>query len=212
MIQIAHRGHSHKYGDNNMLSFQKAFEDGFEMIELDIQLCGSGEIIIYHDTYIDSQYINKLSYDYLKQKDIILLEDFFREFRNKDVFIYLDIKGSYKVSYPLIDMLKKWFSQDSLKKIYISGFDRKFVDVFVDSQLPIHLGFTTENNFPVEQLKHITKHCSFACLHWTALDVEAIKFFKKNNIAVYSYTCKEDFILQYMKQFDLDGIVTNYPI
>ena len=96
-----------------MLSFQKAFEDGFEMIELDIQLCGSGEIIIYHDTYIDSQYINQLSYDYLKQKDIILLEDFFREFRNKDVFIYLDIKGSYKVSYPLIDMLKKWFSQFS---------------------------------------------------------------------------------------------------
>ena len=68
---------------------------------------------------------------------------------------------------------------NSLKKIYVSGFDRKFVDVFIDSQLPIHLGFTTENNFPVEQLKQITKHCSFACLHWTALDVEAIKFFKK---------------------------------
>ena len=195
-----------------MLSFQKAFEDGFEMIELDIQLCGSGEIINYHDTYIDSQYINKLTIDYLQKRNIILLEDFFREFRNKDVFIYLDIKGSYNISYPLINMLKKWFSHDSLKKIYISGFDRRFVDIFVDSQLPIHIGFTTENNFPLEQLKHITKHCSFACLHWTALDNDAIKFFKKNKIAVYSYTCKEDFILQYMKQFDLDGIVTNYPI
>ena len=101
----------------------------------------------------DSQYINQLSYDYLKQKDIILLEDFFREFRNKDVFIYLDIKGSYKVSYPLIDMLKKWFSQDSLKK-YVSGFDRKFVDVFIDSQLPIHLGFLLKI-ISVEQLKQL---------------------------------------------------------
>lgn len=212
MIQIAHRGHSFKYGDNNMISFQKAYEHGYEMIELDIQLCGTGEIVIYHDTYIDSQYVDQLSFDYLKTHNIILLEDFFREFRYKDVFIYLDIKGSYKVSYPLIDMLKKWFSHDSLKKIYISGFDRKFVDVFVDSQLPIHIGFTTENNFPIEQLKYITKHCSFACLHWTALDNEAIQFFKQNNIVVYAYTCKEDFILQYMKQFDLDGIVTNYPI
>ena len=50
MLKIAHRGYSEKYGDNNMISFREALYAGFDMIELDILLCRTGEIVIYHDT------------------------------------------------------------------------------------------------------------------------------------------------------------------
>ena len=60
MLKIAHRGFSGKYGDNNLDSFQAAIDNGFDMVELDIQMCKSGEIVVYHDRYIDNQLIINL--------------------------------------------------------------------------------------------------------------------------------------------------------
>ena len=39
-MKIAHRGY--KYIDNSILAFENAIKEGFDMIELDIQLCKSG--------------------------------------------------------------------------------------------------------------------------------------------------------------------------
>ena len=58
---IAHRGYSGKYGDNNMMSFQAAYDNGFNMIETDVQLCKTGEIVIYHDL----QWFTMIYYDLL---------------------------------------------------------------------------------------------------------------------------------------------------
>ena len=55
MIQIAHRGYSDKYGDNNIESFLEAIGSGFDMIELDVQLCKTGEIVIFHDTHLNER-------------------------------------------------------------------------------------------------------------------------------------------------------------
>tara|TARA_A200000159_G_C7328161_1_gene341850 strand:- start:171 stop:806 length:636 start_codon:yes stop_codon:yes gene_type:complete len=211
MRLIAHRGYSHRYGDNNMISFREAFNNGFDMIELDIQLCASEEVVIYHDTYIDNKYIRNINYQDLKKHNILLLEEFFKEFHNKNILIYLDIKGKQDVSLPLIKLIKKWYS-NKYEYIYVSGFNRKFINEFVSSGLPVHLGFTTENNFHNEHLEILTKHCSFACLHWTVLDDNTIQFLQSKNIEVFSYTCKERFIQEHMKKFKLDGIVSNYPI
>ena len=57
MWQIGHRGFPDKFGDNNMVSFTEAHRIGFDMIELDIQLCQTGEIVVYHDTWFENKYI-----------------------------------------------------------------------------------------------------------------------------------------------------------
>ena len=46
---IAHRGYSSKYSDNTRASFVGAIDAGFDMIELDVHLCNSGELVIHHD-------------------------------------------------------------------------------------------------------------------------------------------------------------------
>ena len=56
MLKIAHRGYSYKYKDNSIEAFIGAIEEGFDMIELDIQLCKDDEIIIFHDTMIYSRF------------------------------------------------------------------------------------------------------------------------------------------------------------
>ena len=212
MLKIAHRGYSDKYGDNNMKAFREALYAGFDMIELDILLCRSGEIVIYHDTYIENKYICQLDYKDLKKYNIILLEEFIQEFYNKDILIYFDLKGEHTVIYPLIDLIKRWFSEQRMKDIYVSAFNRRFLDPLVESKLPVKIGFTTENLFTNEQFDYLCKYAYFVCFHWTILDHKAIEHLRKNNIKIYTYTNKEEFILNHMLKYKIDGIVSNVKI
>ena len=57
MIYIAHRGYTENYPDNSLHAFKEAIYHGFQMIEMDIQICKTREIVIYHDVFIDNKYI-----------------------------------------------------------------------------------------------------------------------------------------------------------
>ena len=210
MLQIAHRGYSANYGDNNMESFCQAIYHRFDMIELDIQLCKTGEIVIFHDTYLDGRAICEYELKELLPKDIITLDDFFLDISPNLIKIFLDIKGSPDIAYPLIGLLSALFENQQLRNIYISGFDRHSIETIHKTHLPISLGLTTSNNFTLEQIELLTKNLDFVCLHWTALNHENIAFLKSKNKLVFSYTCENDSIYRAMKQYPLDGIVTNY--
>ena len=53
MLFIAHRGFGNNiYNDNSFDAYDNAIKNNFNIIEMDVQLCKSGEIIIYHDINI----------------------------------------------------------------------------------------------------------------------------------------------------------------
>lgn len=212
MLQIAHRGYSAKYGDNNMESFCEAIYHRFDMIELDIQLCKTGEIVIFHDTYLDGKAIIDYEVTELLPHGIITLDDFFLDISPNLIKVFLDIKGSPDISYQLINMLSALFTDQQLRNIYISGFGRHSIETLRNTHLPICLGLTTSNDFTLEQLEALTKSLDFVCLHWTALNHENIEFLKSKNKLVFSYTCENEHNYRVMKQYPLDGIVTNYPL
>jgi glycerophosphoryl diester phosphodiesterase len=212
MLQIAHRGYSAKYGDNNMESFCEAIYNRFDMIELDIQLCKTGEIVIFHDTYLDGKAIIDYEVTELLPHGIITLDDFFLDISPNLIKVFLDIKGSPDIAYPLINMLSALFTDQQLRNIYISGFGRHSIETLRNTHLPICLGLTTSNDFTLEQLEALTKSLDFVCLHWTALNHENIEFLKSKNKLVFSYTCENEHNYRVMKQYPLDGIVTNYPL
>ena len=210
MWQIGHRGFPDKFGDNNMVSFHAAHRIGFDMIELDIQLCNTGEIVVYHDTWFKDKYILETPYNELKKENMVLLEEVFEAFVATKMMLFLDIKGTEKVVEPLITLIEKWFSRGDMNRIYISGFNRKFVENIKKPGSRYNLGFTTENMFPIKQLDLLCDDMDFVCFHWTALDKESIEYLHKKGILVFSYTCKDDFILNHMLEHDIDGIVSNY--
>ena len=209
MIQIAHRGYSEKYGDNNLESFLEAINVGFDMIEMDLQLCKTGEIVVFHNTYLNDRAISEYTSKELDEENIILLTTVLDSIKyNTSIKLFLDIKGNSKVIYPLIDILSSNFSRMQLRRIYISGFNRKFVKPLLESNLPVRIGLTTVNSFDKEDLDYLTKNINFVCFHWTALDSENIEMLHKKGIIVYSFTSEDGYILEYMKKFKLDGIVS----
>lgn len=53
ILKIAHRGASAYAPENTLTAFNKAIELGADMIELDIHLCKTGELIVMHDETVD---------------------------------------------------------------------------------------------------------------------------------------------------------------
>ncbi len=54
MVQrIGHRGAAGHAPENTLRSFEKAVLLGCDMIELDVHLCGSGELVVIHDETVD---------------------------------------------------------------------------------------------------------------------------------------------------------------
>ena len=212
MIQIAHRGHSDFYKDNTIKAFIDAYENNFEMIELDVVLTKDNKIAIYHDTFINDKLIKDLKYNELRDidNDIILLESFFKIIDINKIKVYIDIKGNNDISKYLHKILKN----KNLKNIYVASFNTLILNDLQKLNSDYQFGLITENLFENDILLYYIKkyNLKFIAFHWTMLDKYTIDFLHKNNILVFAYTCKNNNILLFMENFDIDGIVTNYKI
>jgi len=50
MILIGHRGCSYPgYNPNTIRAFDKVTQEGVPAIEFDVQLCGDGELVVFHN-------------------------------------------------------------------------------------------------------------------------------------------------------------------
>jgi glycerophosphoryl diester phosphodiesterase len=212
---IAHRGYSGKYGDNNMQSFEKAIEYSFDMIELDIQMCKSGDIVIYHDVQCDGLVVNDMEIEEIKTHNILTLTDFFKKITPDKVDIFLDIKGEADITCELYKIITEQFSCDIIKHIYISSFNRLIMEniqLHRSTLFPINIGFTTSNSYTSEQCDLLFKEIDFVCLDIHILNRSFIEKIKSMGILVFTYTCSSKTDFDHILTFDIDAIVSNYYI
>ena len=108
ILSIAHRGYSAKYKGNTWSAFKNVKNKGFDMIEIDIQLCKTGEIVIYHDLFLKNQRIINLTLKEVKKKkkSIITLQEFFKYFDSNEQPIYFDMKGKDELAHRLFCFIK----------------------------------------------------------------------------------------------------------
>ena len=53
MIRIGHRGAMGYAPENTLVSFEKALDLKVDMVELDVQLCKTGELVVIHDLTVN---------------------------------------------------------------------------------------------------------------------------------------------------------------
>lgn len=68
---IAHRGASACAPENSLEAFERARQDGADGVELDVRLCGSGELVVFHDEDLRrlgkrAQRLDELSFEELR--------------------------------------------------------------------------------------------------------------------------------------------------
>lgn len=215
VLQIAHRGNSKYYKDNSKNSIKSAITEGFKMVEIDIQSCKSGEIIVYHDTYLQDSMIENMTYSEILaiDNDIIKFKDVFDIPEISTVELYLDLKGDIQ----LVNALCKFFKSEITNKIKmelinIASFNMEHIKYLHHHFPNIKYGFITGNNFQSHIYYYIIRehYIKFFSICWTMLDHHICNILHGKGIEIYTYTCENNTILRKMLEYNIDGIVTNY--
>ena len=210
MLKIAHRGYTKHHHDNSFGAFIAAYNRGFDMIELDIQLDKNDNIIIFHDEFIGNQYVRNMSfYDiHNLHPHAILLSTFFTYFNYTHIKLYFDLKGSKKLAYILHDFLQQ--NNIILDNIWFASFNIQHLDVLVEKG-GYKLGLITDNIYNNELLQlFIQKYdIKFVCFSWTVLDKDSVEYLKSKRVSTFIYTLKNHSILPIVQEYNIDGIVSN---
>ena len=203
--KIAHRGYSALYGDNNLISFKKAIENHFDGIELDIRLNMNNNIVIYHDSYINNKLIKELSNDEIIKYKILKLKDFFDKINISNTEILLDLKDDDNLAKELIKFFDKY--KINKKNIIVASFNINYLKELKNSGFK--LGYTTCNNYTSY---NFIDNIDYILVDFNIISEEFIKEIKKKNKIIYCFTCYDKYQLDLLKNYNIDGIISNIKI
>lgn len=222
ILNIGHRGAMGYETENSLASVQKALDLGVDAIEIDVFTIESGEVVVFHDEDVDRLTngvgaIEKFKYDQLRKLElqgghrIPLLDEVLTLIDGK-CKINIELKGAntaFNVYNSINHYIKKgnWKIDDFL----ISSFNWDELTVFYQLTRNIAIGILTEE----EPLNAITKakELKAIAIHpdYQTLTQKKVTTIKEEGFKIYTWTVNAPKAIAKMKDFKVDGIITNYP-
>lgn len=225
-LVVGHRGASSFKPDNTMASFRQAIADGADMIELDVRKTIDGELVLYHDWYLDSDFgVSKpaatATFDelsaYCLTRGILLttLDEVLGEFADK-IPLNIELKaGGYEQDvldaigrYKMADgfLLSSFFPWVILK---LKSLNSRIKTGWIVGQEQV-LFLNQFGGPPVEWLFGLMKAES-AHLHYKIITAGLIKHFHSKGISVQAWTVDDLDITNRLISGGIDAIITNKP-
>ncbi len=217
VIICAHRGASAYEPGNTLRAFERAIQMGAPMMELDVHLCKSGELVVIHDDTIGKKKVADLTFEQLQKYDlgkgerVPLLSQVF-DLVNQRAIINIELKapGTAQPVAALINeyiTTKKW----SPKNFIASSFDHYRVREFHTLAPSVKAGVIFEGN-PIGYARIATNaNAQYAILYYDWITPEFIKDAHARGVQVLSYTVNDSAIANKLIAMGIDGLITNYP-
>ncbi|MEF3691591.1 MAG: glycerophosphodiester phosphodiesterase [Candidatus Moraniibacteriota bacterium] len=226
--KIGHRGACGYAKENTLSSFQKALSLNVDMIELDVHLCRSGEVVVIHEDTIKTkkrkELIKKTNYTDLNRLDIPTLEDVLSLIKGQ-TRVNIELKGS-GTARPVSGIVKKYLKKGYFKKedFLISSFNIKELKKSHLHLPEIKKGFLIGPfgpcSFWINKLPLIFKYylkrarklrASSLHIHKNLINHKIIRLAQKENLKVFAYTVNEFREINRLKKIGADGIFSDYP-
>jgi glycerophosphoryl diester phosphodiesterase len=225
MLKIGHRGACGYAPENTLSSFQKALDLGADMVEFDVHVCNSGEVVVIHDETVDrttngsgrviDKNLDELKFLNIKTEEKIPTLEEALDFIDKKIKVNIELKGRGAAE-PVLRIINKYVTEKGWAKdsFYISSFSRKEVMDFKKAN----------NSFKCSYIvsKRIWKRLGF--LHFSirhkfySINIPLILASKKlidkihrAGLKVFVWTINEKADIEKMKNLEVDGIFSNFP-
>lgn len=221
MIKIGHRGVKGLEPENTLLSFQKAIELNVDMVELDVQMCKTGELVIIHDHTVNRTtdgrgLISKMKFKKLRKLDagkgekIPTLEEVLHLIDGK-IKINIELKSgniAKKVANIIENFINNsnWRHQDFIVSSFILSELKEFKKIQPKIKVSPLL-ITLPHNY-LEILEKIDAY-SFN-LNIKFINENIIKALHETGIKVFVWTIDTLDEIQKMESLGVDGIFLDF--
>ena len=222
MLKIGHRGAAGYEPENTLLSFKKALELNMDLVELDVQACKSGELMVIHDIKVDrttngTGYVCEKTFDELRALDagkgqkIPTLQEVL-ECIDKNIRVNIEMKseGIARAVFNVIaqDVKEKGWSWDDF---LVSSFNHYELQEFSRLAAQVKTGAIIAG-IPIgyaqcaSDLKSYSLHASKEFINQALIDDA-----HNRGLKVYAYTLNEPEDIQKVRRLGIDGIFSNFP-
>lgn len=219
---FGHRGACGYEPENTIASFKKALDLNVDMIELDVHVLRSGELVVMHDTMVDrttngTGYVGDFTFSDLRRLDagngerVPLLSEVF-DLINQRVPINIEMKGLGTARH-VGDLITKYkrengWSDDSF---VASSFDHIELAVFKEMMPTVQTGALVEGT-PMGYAAFAEQLGSFSANISSEFVTPAfVEDAHKRNMKVYVFTVNNRSEVGRMHAIGVDGIFTNFP-
>ncbi|WP_242527903.1 glycerophosphodiester phosphodiesterase [Allomuricauda sp. CAU 1633] len=221
-LVIGHRGAMGHETENTLVSIKKAMDLGVDMVEIDVFRIDSGEIAVFHDRTVDrltngSGMIEDYNMFAMRQlvveggHRIPILQDVLKLINNQ-VALNIELKG-YKTADKVNQIVSYYISDRgwSPDNIIISSFIWDELREMRKINPEVKIAVLTEED-PLQAIE-VAKELNAVAINpnYTTLTQENTDKIHDEDLKVYTWTVNEPEDIQRMKDFGVDGIITNYP-
>ena len=223
IMVIGHRGAAGHEVENTIPSIDKAISLGVDAVEVDVFLCKSGELVVFHDKNLSrltnsNAFIESLTLDSINKIDVInnhkipTLEEVIK-FINKRVHLNIELKG-LNTAKPTYELLQSLFlnKQDLIDKISISSFNWEELDIIYNLDNDISTAVLTETKAIERAINQVKKINAKAInIDYKLLNRKVVKMIKSEYLIINAWTVNEIHQIKRMINLGVDGIITDFP-
>ncbi|ADF54516.1 glycerophosphodiester phosphodiesterase [Zunongwangia profunda] len=215
-LKIGHRGAKGHVAENTLESIKKAMLLKVDMIEIDVHLCKTGELVVIHDEELgnttsgngvvsDKSLAQIKSFRTREGYQIPTLSEVLELIQDK-VILNIELKGEGTAE-PVLKCLQKFPES----KILISSFSFNELMSLRSLNPEIPVAVLTENDLSMAFLQ--ARHLKAFSIHpyYKMVTRDFIADCHRNDIKVYVWTVNKPEKIKKLKSLDVDGIFSDFP-
>ncbi len=222
LTKIGHRGVRGYASENTLASFKKSLEFDIDMVELDVLVCATGELLLMHDYRIDRTtdgvgYLQEKTFQELRALDagngekIPTLQEVF-DLLDRKVKVNIEMKGE-RAARPVANAIKTYIKQCGWREddFLVSSFNHYELREFSALCPNIKVGAIIAG-IPIGYAECAQKVNAYSIhLSKEFINKALVDNAHQRGIKVFVYTVNEPQDIEKVKVLGVDGIFSDYP-
>ncbi|PLR66151.1 glycerophosphodiester phosphodiesterase [Bacillus sp. UMB0893] len=227
-LLIAHRGLSSYAPENTISSFDLAAAEGFDLIELDVQMSKDKQLVVIHDTSLKrtanfDEKVANLTLDELQTLDVGIwfdesfagetiptLNEVFTKYKDHHLLIDIKRPSLYPgIEQVLADNILKSYKPQEYSLLSIQSADLTSIRILQTLLPHIKKGLVVSSHIPYHQINALGSEIDFLTLHKRTLTIFVYQQAKRANLTLYIWGIQNKYDYKNVKRLAVDGVVIN---
>lgn len=221
-LKIGHRGAMGYVAENTLESIQKALDFGVHGIEIDVHLCASGELVVFHDFTLEriSNGIGEISKNTLSELKQLKIGNKFQiptleealDLINKKCILNIELKGQL-TAFETCRIIEKYVKINSWNHsdFLVSSFQKNELEEVYKTNKNIPLAILTKAG--INDAIEFAETIEAKAIHpnYFLLSSKNVIEAQERGFKVNTWTVNDEQTIKRMKLYGVDAIISDFP-